>query len=241
MQENRPIVLSVAGFDPCGGAGVLADVKTFEQLKTQGMAVITANTIQTENHFIAIEWQDIPTIQKSIETLMHRYAIKVVKIGIVKDFMFLKSIVDTIKANNSEVFIIWDPVITSSSGFTFFREDDLKVLPQVLSDIDLLTPNFDEYEMLESLLIESNKVLIKGGHRKEQVGVDILRIGTHEIAILPDAVSVSPKHGSGCVLSSAIAAHIALGRDLETACRLGKKYIEHYLNSNPSLLGHHHD
>lgn len=241
MQENRPLVLSVAGFDPCGGAGVLADIKTFERLKTQGMAVITANTIQTEDHFMAIEWQNTQTVQKGIETLMHRYTIKVIKIGIVKDFMFLKSIVDTIKANNSEAFIIWDPVIKSSSGFTFFNKDDVKKLPEVLTEIDLLTPNFNEYQLLKSVLTESNNVLIKGGHRKEQVGVDILRIGTHEIAILPDTTSVHPKHGSGCVLSSAIAAHFALGQDLETACRLGKKYVEQFLNSHPSLLGHHHD
>lgn len=241
MQKNRPIVLSIAGFDPCGGAGVLADVKTFEQLKTQGMAIITANTVQAEDLFIAIEWQDIQKVQKGIETLMNRYAIQVIKIGIVKDFTFLKSIVDTIKANNSKAFIIWDPVIKSSSGFTFFKEDDIKVLPVVLPDIDLLTPNYDEYELLGSVLTENNNLLIKGGHRREQVGLDILRIGTHEIAILPDTTSVYPKHGSGCVLSSAIAAHFALGHNLETACRLGKKYIENYLNSHSSLLGHHHD
>lgn len=241
MQENRPIVLSIAGFDPCGGAGVLADVKTFEQLKTQGMAIITANTIQTEDCFEAIEWMDIAMVKKSIETLIHRYVVKVVKIGVVKDFMFLKSIVDTIKVNNSKAFIIWDPVIKSSSGFNFFKEDDIKELPVVLPYIDLLTPNYDEYELLGSVLTEDNKVLIKGGHREEQVGVDILRIGTHEIAILPDTTSVHPKHGSGCVLSSAIAAHFALGHNLETACRLGKKYVEQYLNTHPSLLGHHHD
>lgn len=241
MQENRPLVLSIAGFDPCGGAGVLADVKTFEQLKTHGMAVITANTIQTEDHFMAIKWQDIQTVQKGIEMLMHRYAIKVIKIGIVKDFMFLKSIVDTVKVNNSEAFIIWDPVIKSSSGFTFFNKDDLKKLPEVLTEIDLLTPNFNEYQLLESVLTQSNNVLVKGGHRKRRVGVDILKTGSHEIAILPDAVFVSPKHGSGCVLSSAIAAQIALGQGLEIACRLGKKYVEQYLNSHHSLLGHHHD
>ena len=162
MQENCPIVLSIAGFDPCGGAGVLADVKTFEQLKTQGMAIITANTIQTEDRFIEMEWQDIQKVQKGIETLMNRYAIQVIKIGIVKDFTFLKSIVDTIKANNSKAFINWDPVIKSSSSFTFFKEDDVKELPVVLPDIDLLTPNYDEYELLGSVLTENNNVLIKG-------------------------------------------------------------------------------
>lgn len=172
---------------------------------------------------------------------MHRYVVKVVKIGVVKDFVFLKCIVDTIKASNSKAFIIWDPVIKSSSGFTFFNENDLEKLPRVLTDIDLLTPNFDEYEQMESVLTKHNKILIKGGHRKEYVGVDILRIDSQEVAILPNTTSVYPKHGSGCVLSSAIAAGIALGQDLETACQFGKKYVEHYLNSHPSLLGHHHD
>lgn len=65
MQKKRSIVLSIAGFDPCGGAGVLADIKTFEQRKTQGMAVITANTIQTEDCFEAIEWMDIAMVKKA--------------------------------------------------------------------------------------------------------------------------------------------------------------------------------
>lgn len=241
MQKNRKIVLSIAGFDPCGGAGVLADVKTFEQLHTQGMAIVTANTIQTEDSFLTIEWQDVRSVQKSIETLMHRYPVNVVKIGIVRDFMFLETILKTIKKNSSNMFIVWDPVLRSSTGYTFFNENDLRLLSEILPQIDLLTPNFDEYQLLEPLLSHSAKVLVKGGHRKEQIGVDILKVGKDAVTILPGDLTVFPKHGSGCVLSSAIAAHIALGRDLETACRLGKNYVEQYLNSHSSLLGYHHD
>lgn len=241
MQTNRPIVLSIAGFDPCGGAGVLADSKTFEQLKTQGMAVITANTIQIEDQFLAIEWLAIKTIEDSINFLMNRYSVKVIKIGIVKDALFLNRIIHTVKSKNPEVFIIWDPVINSSSGHPFFNKNEIPMLTNIVSKIDLITPNFEEFQLLESVLKKGSNVLVKGGHRKEQIGVDLLKTGHKEITILPTAIQLPPKHGSGCVLSAAIAAHKALDFDLETACRLGKKYVEHYLNSHPSLLGHHHD
>ena len=73
METKRPIVLSIAGFDPCGGAGVLADIKTFEQLKVYGLAVNTAQTLQTENHFIAIKWEDEKDILTALEILLNQY------------------------------------------------------------------------------------------------------------------------------------------------------------------------
>lgn len=241
MSQGRPIVLTVAGFDPCGGAGVLADVKTFEQLKTYGMAIVTANTIQTEDRFVSIDWLQLNAIEKGIETLMNQYDIQVVKIGIVKGTAFLKGIVDTIKTINNKAFIVWDPVIKSSSGFTFFDLEKTEELSATMQEIDLLTPNFPEFQLLEKYLHDKMNVLVKGGHRTEQIGVDILKTQYKETALMPEEVSIYPKHGSGCVLSAAIAAYIALGCGLEAACRSGKSYVEHYLNSNTTLIGHHYD
>lgn len=243
MQKNRPIVLSVAGFDPCGGAGVLADIKTFEQLKVQGMASITALTIQTEDSIYRLDWIDIKTIVQSIQTLMSRYEINVIKIGVVKDLSFLKSIVTCIRNENSKAFIVWDPIIKSSSGHTFFKPGDEELLPTIYDHIDLITPNYDEYNLLKPWV--ERKLLtawfIKGGHRHDYIGLDVLiKKNKEESSFHPSSLRKAyPKHGSGCILSSAIAAEVALGKSLEESCRKAKQYIEQYLNSHPTLLGYH--
>ncbi|MBD1426915.1 hydroxymethylpyrimidine/phosphomethylpyrimidine kinase [Sphingobacterium arenae] len=241
-QKEKPIVLSIAGFDPCGGAGVLADIKTFEQLHVRGMAVLTANTVQTEDTFSTIIWADIDVVQKGIKELMQRYMISVVKIGIVRDTTFLAAILTSVYACNPEVFVIWDPVLKSSSGFTFFKADEMELLKGIIHKIDLLTPNFEEYQILEQLLKDyfPNALLIKGGHRKDQKGVDCLIQMGRATDFHPQVDRIYPKHGSGCVFSSAIAAHIACGSGLEEACRQAKTYIEQFLNSHPSLLGFHY-
>ncbi|MBD1421556.1 hydroxymethylpyrimidine/phosphomethylpyrimidine kinase [Sphingobacterium chuzhouense] len=242
-QKNRPIVLSIAGFDPSGGAGVLADIKTFEQLEVQGMAIITANTIQTENTLSYVDWLDIKVIRRGIEVLMQRYMITVVKIGIIKNVAFLEDILTCVRACNPGVFIIWDPVLKSSSGAVFFQEDGGRSLAAVINHIDLITPNFDEYQILEPYFKNdfSNALLIKGGHRDDHTGMDVLRQGTAVSEIHPHAPKIYPKHGSGCVLSSAVAAYIAWGNGLEEACRKAKVYTERFLNSHSSLLGFHYE
>lgn len=243
MPADRPIVLSIAGFDPTGGAGVLADLKTFEQLRVMGMVVLTANTIQTENTFVRMAWLPMDFIIESIDTLFLNYSIPIVKIGIVKDFQFLKSVVETVKKHSENTFIVWDPVLESSSGFIFFSKNDLDKLPEIADKIDLITPNYIEYKKLNKVFkIEAfKKVLIKGGHRKENIGTDILKQQDGEFSILPTTAVVYEKHGSGCVLSASIAAYLALGQSIEEACVNGKKYIEKFLNSHPTLLGYHND
>lgn len=241
MQTQRPLVLSIAGFDPCAGAGVLADIKTFEQLKVQGMAVVTALTAQTENSVTSVDWQETESVQKGIRTLMESYKIEVVKIGIVRDTQFLKTVIECVKSANPDTFIIWDPVIKSSSGAVFFKQEDEKQLSKVINEVDLLTPNVEEYRILK-LYIDTEKLpglLIKGGHRIENKGWDILIRNNKKTSFAPNVETAYPKHGSGCVLSAAIAAYIALGKTLEEACILAKSYVEQFLNSHPALLGHH--
>lgn len=245
MYSERPFVLSVAGFDPCGGAGILADVKTFEQHQVQGLAVMTANTLQTENHVFSVRWIAIENVLKSIKALLDFYRIKAVKIGVVPNSNYLKSIVDVLNMSSSKPIIVWDSVLKSSSGKTFFNEKDIKNVKEILPHFDLITPNFLEFEYLKSMKIlnENQKmpcnVLLKGGHRKDAEGSDILFTENEIFEITPKVEKVFQKHGSGCVLSSAIAANLALGKNMQQACTEAKIYIENYLNSSPNLLGHH--
>ena len=250
MDANRPIVLSVAGFDPSGGAGLLADIKTFEQLKVYGLGISTAQTVQTENKFFAIRWVDENDILQSLETMLSHYPVSAIKIGIVESINTLNRIVSFIHKKNAAIKIVADTVIKSSSGFYFWNEKMNKtVLAGILPKIFLITPNYNEAMKLMSSpdakeaaqkLSAYCRVLLKGGHSSEEPGVDYLYIKNEVMKLEATTTDVSPKHGSGCVLSAAITANLSLGLDLLTSCTNAKKYIEQFLSSNKTLLGYHH-
>jgi hydroxymethylpyrimidine/phosphomethylpyrimidine kinase len=249
MQFNRPIAMSIAGMDPCGGAGLLADVKTFEQHKVYGLAVTTAQTVQTENTFFTIKWEKKEHIVEAIKKMLVNYQVVSVKIGIIQDLQSLDQIVSAINTTNKRIKIIVDPVIRSTTEFNFWNMDiDESCLYQTLGKLELITPNHNEIVQLSKStdarqaakeLAQYCNVLLKGGHNKEEPGVDYLYTKTGVFRLPPDPLQVFPKHGSGCVLSSSIASHLALGTDLITACKKAKNYTEKFLSSNHSLLGYH--
>lgn len=250
MPENRPFVLTIAGFDPSGGAGVLADIKTFEQHHVYGFAVNTGNTIQTENQFFEMHWTDKAFVVRSLDKLFKNYAIKAVKIGIVPSLDYLNDIVFAIKKLSPKTKIVWDTVLKSTTEFRFITIENQAVLIEILKKIDLITPNYNE--ILQLSAAEKNPdliaqdvskhcaVLLKGGHNPLAIGVDCLYTGKEIFRLAPNTTLAFEKHGSGCVLSSAITANLALGQNLKTACTTAKKYIETYLESNETKLGYHH-
>lgn len=244
MQE-RPYVISIAGFDPSGGAGLLSDSKTFEQSKVMGLGVCTALTLQTAAKCFSLEWRPIDEVTEAIQMLMGNYLVSAVKIGIVKDAEFLSKIVKTVQKNNPESKIVWDPVLKSTSEFSFFDLETLPQLKNTINKLSLITPNYNEYNVLKQyhLLPDTYEcsLLIKGGHREDHLGTDILVEKETETVLQSSGHNEDyfPKHGSGCVLSSAITAELAKGKSMEKACRTGKLYIEKFLKSNPSLLGTH--
>ncbi|RTY84124.1 hydroxymethylpyrimidine/phosphomethylpyrimidine kinase [Flavobacterium sp. LS1P28] len=250
MQENRPFVVTIAGFDPSGGAGVLADIKTFEQHNVYGFAINTGNTIQTENQFFEMHWTDQDFVMRSLDKLFENYSIKAVKIGIVPSVDYLKKIVLLVKRLSPKTKIVWDTVLKSTTKFRFITIENHSVLIEILKKIDLITPNYNEILQLSAAeknpdliaheLSKHCAVLLKGGHNPLAIGVDCLYTGKEIFMLTPNNTSVFEKHGSGCVLSSAITANLALGLDLKTACINAKKYIETYLQSNQTKLGYHH-
>jgi hydroxymethylpyrimidine/phosphomethylpyrimidine kinase len=210
-----------------------------------GLGVCTALTLQTASQCLNLEWRPLDEVIKAIQVLMENYPVSAVKVGIVKDAEFLDEIIKTIKIGNPEVKIVWDPVLKSTSEFTFFDLETLPELKTVVNKLSLITPNYNEYSVLKgnNLLPDSNKcsLLIKGGHRKDHLGTDILVENEKEIVLQPNSHNEEyfPKHGSGCVLSSAITSELGKGESMEVACRNGKLYIEKFLKSNSSLLGTH--
>lgn len=249
MLYNRPIVLSIAGFDPCGGAGVLADIKTFEQHRCLGMAINTAITKQVEDKFISVDWLPLNAIMDQIKNLSDRYEIGFVKIGIIESLDVLSAIVSCLKQHNKDIVIVWDTVLAASGGFNFIETLDKEKLQDLLKNIYLITPNVNEAKKMSGLADETAAatylasycaVLLKGGHSNENEGIDFL-FSTNNITEIKKQIAepVYPKHGSGCILSAAIISQLALGADLETACKKAKQYIETLLNSNSNLLAYH--
>jgi hydroxymethylpyrimidine/phosphomethylpyrimidine kinase len=250
MSANRPFVLTIAGHDPSGGAGILSDIKTFEQHQVYGLAITTGNTIQTENAFHEIQWTDLDFVLNSIKTLFVNYDVSAVKIGIVPSLHYLKSIVLTIKKNSPQTKIIWDTVLKSTTEFEFTAIENQSELIEILRQIDLITPNYNEIlkltdsespaeEIAQNLSVYC-PVLLKGGHNPFEKGIDYLYIDKESAKLVNTHTVASEKHGTGCVLSSAITANLALGHDLILSGMKAKTYIEKYLNSNPTLLGYHY-
>ena len=246
--KKRPVVLTIAGFDPSGGAGLLADVKTMEALNCYGLAVCTANTIQTDVAFESCYWIDKAIIKSQLTTLLNRFKVDVVKVGIIENWEVLKELLGIVLELRPSAKIVLDPVLKSSSGFQF-QSGETAVLDQVLERVYLLTPNYQEIEVLYSdksieetinYLATKTNVLLKGGHKPDALGVDeLFTIEGKRFVLNPKMKGVSEKHGSGCVLASAIASHLALGFPLLKACYKGKRYTEKFLSSNKSLLGFH--
>ena len=248
MSKKNTYILSIAGFDPSGGAGVLADVKTFEQHACMGMAVQTANTVQTESDFKSVNWIDEGLVLAQLDCLLSAYKFKYVKIGLIPNLAFLKMAIEKCKTANPKVKIIWDPVLPVSAGFEF--KIDLGELNNILKDVYLITPNWNEVQKMSGFdeaiegakkLSALVKVYLKGGHNETDLGKDYLFDNNEQQTFNPKARNKTyyEKHGSGCILSSAIAANLTQGYPLQKSCLKSKRYIESVLASSKTLLWRH--
>jgi hydroxymethylpyrimidine/phosphomethylpyrimidine kinase len=249
MEEPNNCVLSIAGFDPSGGAGILADIKTFEANGVYGMGAISALTFQNDTLFEGLRWMEADEILEQIIVLRKRFDISVVKTALIKDLETLGKVIQYLKHSQPGCRIVWDPIVKASAGFQFHSYFERKQLFPLLANCFLITPNTDEAIFLTGIdnpmeaaqyLAKYCPVLLKGGHSEDEQGVDYLFVQNKVDMITPTGKKVFPKHGSGCVLSSAIVANLALGHDLPISCRKAKDYTEHFLSANETLLGTHY-
>ena len=249
MPKKRPCVLSIAGFDPSGGAGVLADIKTFEQHKVLGMGVTTGLTFQNDSEFDGVKWIETNEIIKQIEVLKRKYKFQFVKIGMLQSLKVLETIIEKTKNQELKTKLIWDPILKASAGFEIHKNFEKEKLISILKNIFLITPNIDEIRILlgekdemkaAKELSKYCNVFLKGGHSEEKQGRDYLF--TTDGKVFPykaKDISKTGKHGSGCVLSSAITANLANGLSLQRSCLKAKDYVTKFLLSNKTLLGFH--
>lgn len=246
--KQRPYILSIAGFDPSGGAGLTADLKTFEQLKCYGVAACTANTVQDDTCFSACYWSPVAVIIDQLTKLLTRFPIRFVKIGVVENWQVLLEIVRFLHRQKPGIRIILDPVLRSSSDFQF-HHSVAAPLDELLPQLYLITPNLLEMEKLypdrdvaetATHLAARTNLLLKGGHDPALTGRDVLYCPDgSRFTLQPKRRDCTEKHGSGCVLSSAITGYLAKGYPLLKAVYRGKRYTEKFLASTPGLLGYH--
>lgn len=249
MNAERTFVLSIAGFDPSAGAGVLADIKTFEMHHTYGFGVCTSITFQNHNEFDGVEWVSLSSIQKQLTVLFRKYEINVIKIGLIESLDCLNNLLDFLLDVNRKVKIIWDPILKASAGFDFHERIDQSLMTAILSKLFLVTPNLSEAARLANqndepvssavALSKQCNVLLKGGHRTDGCADDLLITGGQRFPVTGRKIASGEKHGSGCVLSAAIAACLTRGMSLQDSCIEAKKYMNSFLASSDTLLGHH--
>jgi hydroxymethylpyrimidine/phosphomethylpyrimidine kinase len=243
MIQTRPYVLSIAGIDPSGGAGLYADIKTFEHFRVQGLGVCTAITHQNEQSCEHVEWQSIETVTAQLRPLSH-LPVRWIKIGIVPDSTFFLALLDVLK---NELFpeskIIWDPILSSSSGTTFANIEHGH-LDKILDQIDVFMPNWAEAQLLsgnnESMFSDWAQrctVYLKGGHREDNKAKDVLMSGSNQQSFNAKRLSPWDKRGTGCTLSAALCANLSKEISLHRSILKSKRYLESVMNSNPSLYG----
>lgn len=238
-------VLSIAGSDPSGGAGIQADLKTFSALGVYGAAAVTAITVQNTMGVKYVHSVPAQVVYDQIVAVMEDLHPDAVKIGMVNDAATLDAIINAL-IDCRPPFLVVDPVMVSSSGKMLMSSDALTLLQKRLLPItDLLTPNIPEASVLTGMSpvsandVESaarailaygtRSVLIKGGHASGCVKTDILfsvvdgNVSLNEYSA--PAVASRNTHGTGCTLSSAIAAFVARGNNIVEAVGKAKRYL----------------
>tara|TARA_B100000809_G_scaffold38428_1_gene33614 strand:- start:147 stop:881 length:735 start_codon:yes stop_codon:yes gene_type:complete len=242
----RPYVITIAGHDPSCGAGLNADIKTFEHLKVSGLSICSAITYQDENTFEGADWISASKIIRQLDILLKKYDVRYIKIGLIESFNSLKEVLAYLTNNYPNVRVIWDPILQATSGFTI--HSIFEGLDLILQSIYILTPNRTEILQLTGLtdsldasrtLSTHTHLLLKGGHAKNHA-TDIMFYHRERLfEVQGDRFKASDKHGTGCVLSAAIVSYLTHGDTIEDACRKAKVYVEKFLQSNNSRLGYH--
>lgn len=233
-------LLTIAGSDSCGGAGIQADLKTFSAHETFGMSVITAVTAQNTEGVFAVQDISPDIIQKQIEVIFDDISVDGVKIGMVSKTETIKIIAETLSKYSVQNLVV-DPVMVSKSGFHLLQPEAKEALiKHLLPMATVVTPNLPEAEVITGLeinTIEDMKkaaeliykmgpkyVLVKGGHLEGEA-VDILYDGTVFTYYNSPRINTKNTHGTGCTLSSAIAANLGKGLSIAEAIDQAKNYI----------------
>jgi hydroxymethylpyrimidine/phosphomethylpyrimidine kinase len=253
-----PIALTIAGSDSSGGAGIQADLKTFAAFGVYGASVITALTAQNTSGVGAIHQVPADFVTAQIDAVFSDLEVKAVKIGMVAQLATIDAIAAGL-ARWSPQHIVLDPVMIATSGDRLLATDAIAALrTKLVPRASLITPNLPEAAALLDEPVASSEaaiehqgqrllsmgcraVLIKGGHGQGTESIDYLISGSGVIALAAPRIATKNTHGTGCSLSSAIAAGLAKGEELESAVRHAKTWISAAIAAADRIsVGHGH-
>ena len=240
--QRLPVALTIAGSDPSGGAGIQADLKTFTALGVYGASVITALTAQNTRGVTGVLAIPPEFIGEQIDSVASDLNIKAIKTGMLGDTATVEAVVAGLKRHNIKTAVV-DPVMVATSGDVLLRPDAIEAVRMRLLPLALLiTPNIAEAAKLldcepATTLEQMNdqarrllefgprSVLIKGGHGAGDEAVDVLVTAAGTTHYSAPRIETRNTHGTGCTLSAAITAQLALGLELGEAMRLAKLFL----------------
>jgi hydroxymethylpyrimidine/phosphomethylpyrimidine kinase len=235
-----PIVLTIAGFDPSGGAGIAADLKTIAAHNCYGIAAVTALTVQSTQGVKSTHLTPAATLRAQLDALAEDMTIAAVKIGMLgnkANAVVVAEFLDKAQITN----VVLDPVVKATAGGADLMDAaGLKYLiEELMKRATVVTPNISEGELMTGMEIKdaagmeaaarklveqgARAVIIKGGHMEK--AVDVLFDGTEAVTLGSERVKSENTHGSGCTFASAIASQLASGRHLHEAVMLAKAYV----------------
>lgn len=239
MPETPPRVLTIAGSDSGGGAGIQADLKTMLALGVHGMSVVAAVTAQ--NSLGVQDYWELPpeAVRAQCESVLSDIGAEAVKTGMLASTQLIQTVADVLAGVDAPVVI--DPVCASKHGDPLLAPDAVKALRERLLPLaTVVTPNLGEVQQLTGVRVTSEAqlpvaaeavkelgaqwVLVKGGHL-EGGAVDLLTDGRRECRLPARRAPNTHTHGTGCTLASAIASYLARGSDVEDATRRAKEYV----------------
>ncbi|MEQ1762454.1 MAG: bifunctional hydroxymethylpyrimidine kinase/phosphomethylpyrimidine kinase [Pyrinomonadaceae bacterium] len=257
------IALTIAGVDPSGGAGIIADVKTFAAFGIFPTAAIASITFQNTQGVFGAEHQSAESVRQQVIPILDDYEVSAVKTGMLPTREVIEEVAAIIAKRHLRNIVV-DPVVRSTSGFDLIDDAALRSLIEKLFPLaDLITPNIPETERISGVAVQresdihdaasvmrdlgAKNVLIKGGHlvnaessdTEKRRAKDYLFIGDVLTVFQGDYWETTATHGTGCTLSSAIAANLAWGNDLITSVEIAKRFVNEAIRTAP-MIGRGH-
>lgn len=237
-----PSVLTIAGFDGSGGAGIQADIKTISALGCYATSVLTALPVQNTQGVRNIFPIPVEAVSEQIEAILDDIFPDAIKIGMVHTPELVETIVKTL-AKYKKVPIVFDPVMVATSGHRLIEEKTIETIIEKLFPIsDIITPNMDEAAILAKMEVKNlddmkiagerikelgcKNILLKGGHLETEMLTSFFYNDQNDYQTFKsEKVDTKNTHGSGCTLSSAIASFIARGKSMDEAVAFAQYYV----------------
>lgn len=245
-------VLSIAGVDPSGGAGIIADLKVFIAHDVFAMGVVTATTSQNTQGLFGMQLVDVTMIEDGIKRIFDDIKVDAIKIGVVPSVDIIKTVANTLKSISNLPPVVLDPVMSCKNGDIWLEENSQRTLVNELFELSyIITPNlYEAQQILQTKLhneddfknacvslskLGPKNVYLKAGNL-DGVSLDVFYDGKDFEMLKALRINSKHTHGTGCSLSSAIASNLANGNSIKDACIKAKEYITGAI-SHPAMIG----